>query len=186
MKKIFALVTIALTVMAVATVANAQVAVPTVNIRTDKPRYLLGERGTLHITLYNDRETPVSIHNITLVYNQWQGYIHNKWVGNETVDLDLTVKEKGTKFLTSLDFTVPDDGRAAENCQVNVKIGTSMGFEYGSTTIHIAKTPHYMQQIINLLTILVVLLIVCTIILAATIFLSRPRTEKTPIESEEE
>lgn len=155
-------------------IVNAQTT-PKVTVRTDKPRYLPGEKGTIHVTFYNDANDPVSVHNITVIFNYWQAYIDGKWVGNKTIELDVTVKEKGIEPLDPIDFTVPSDGRAAVDCPGEVKIGTSDGFKYGYFTVHIVETPSYMEQIVTLLTILVVLVIVCTIIIAATIFLSARR-----------
>lgn len=165
--------------MLMAITVNAQLTLPTVNVRSDKPQYVPGEVGTLHITFRNDQDTPISIHNITLLYRQWQAYINKKWVGNQTLNLERTVKEKGTEHLTSVDFSVPDDGRASEDCVITVQVNTNRGPYSGSTTVHVVETPHHMQQIINLLTVLVILLIVCTIIIAATIYLSIPK-QKTP------
>lgn len=164
---------------------NAQITIATVTVRTDKPRYLPGESGKIYITYYNPESYPVSIDNITIVYGKWQAYIGDKWVGNETIGVELTpVEKKGIRSLTPVDFTVPNDGRAAESCDVTVKIGTSAGFKDASTTIYIAQTPYYMQQIITLLTILVILLIVCTIIISATIFLSTRKPQVTRRETE--
>jgi hypothetical protein len=53
----------------------------------------------------------------------------------------------------------------------------SLGTIYGDNLIYITQTPRYMDQIITLFTIQVVLLIVCTIIVAATIFLSARRPQ---------
>ena len=45
--------------------------------------------------------------------------------------------------------------------------------------IQVVKTPVYMDQIVTIFTIQVVLLIICTIIIAATIFLSARRPQIT-------
>ena len=178
-KKILIPTTIAFSIMLFISIVNAQmIIIPEVSVRTDKPQYLPGGKGTIYITFYNDRSNPLSIHNITVIYHQWQAYMDNKWVGNKTIEVDLTVKEHGIKSLDPVDFTVPSDGRA-EDCDVTVQIGTTQGFEYGYATIYVVETLYYMEQIVMLFTILVVLTIVCTIIIAATIFLSARRPQVT-------
>jgi len=185
-KKILIPTIFVLLAMLFISVVNAQITIPSVTVRTDKPKYLPGEKGTIYITFYNDKSGPVSIHNITVIYYQWQAYINNKWVGNETIEKTLTVGEYEIKPLDPVDFTVPNDGRA-ENCSVEILIGTTDGFEHGYATISVAETDYHMEQIVTLFTIHVVLLIVCTIIIAATIFLSarRPQVTWKPTEKTE-
>jgi methionine aminopeptidase len=92
--------------------------------------------------------------------------------------MDVPISGKSTKLINDvvdITFTVPTDGRAVDT-SVKVEIGTDKGFEYGYASINLQEpTPKYMEQIATLFTIQVVLLIVCTIIIAATIFLSARR-----------
>ena len=177
-KKILIPTTIAFSIMLFISIVSAQPTIPKVSVRTDKQQYLPGGKGAIYITFYNDQSDPISIHNITIIYYQWQAYIDDKWVGNKTIEVDFTVKEYGVKQLDTVDFTVPSDGRAVD-CAVTVQIGTTEGFEYGSATISVAETDYPMEQVVTLFTILVVLTIVCAIIIAATIFLSARRPQVT-------
>ena len=177
-KKILVPTTLALLAMLFVSIVNAQVAIAPVTVRMDKRNYLPGEKGEIYVSFYNDANSPVSIHNITVIYYEWQAYIDDKWVGNKTIKVDLTAKEHGVKQLDPIDFVVPSDGRAGY-CSVKILIGTTAGYESGNGEIYVTQTPHYMEQILTLFTVQVVLLIVCTIIIAATIFLSARRPQVT-------
>jgi len=178
-KKILVSTTLALLAMLFVSIVNAQ-AITSVTVRTNKANYLPGEKGTIYIDFYNDGSSPISIHNITLIYNGWQAYIDGKWVGNETIDItkEGTVSEHGVKQLDPIDFVVPSDGRGVY-CSVSISVGTTDGYEYGGVGISVTQTPQYVEQIVTLFTVQVVLLIVCTIIIAATIFLSARRPQVT-------
>lgn len=170
------LTTSVLLIALVLSAANAQV-IPNVSVRTDKPNYLPGEKGTIYITFHNRKTEPVEIHNITVIYREWQAYIDDKWVGNETIEYEnFVVTGKDVGQLNPVEFVVPSDGRA-ETCYVTIDIATTDGYKSSDVWIYVTQTPYFMEQIITLLTILVVLLIVCTIIIAATIFLSRRRPQ---------
>ncbi|MEM3798041.1 MAG: hypothetical protein QXY74_06365 [Candidatus Bathyarchaeia archaeon] len=161
----------------------------TVNIYawTDKSFYDPGENGKLTIVVRNDRaDVDLILYNITVEY-PWFAYTGEKWEGNDTIIIGETLLKNGGVKIYSRPFNVPSDGRAA----------ISM---YGAQiyiTVNVDKPPyHYSRQVpiyirsvaqpmaisdwdkmLTLLTIQVALVIVCTIILAATIFLSvrRPR-----------
>lgn len=157
---------------------NAQ---PVVSVRTDKPTYLPGEKGRIYVTFHNKDDDPVQIYNITVRYDQWEAYVDNNWVGNETIYYDnYVVTGKAVGQLDPVEFVVPSDGRAV-SCSVTVELNTTKGtYEaFPKPFIAVVETPYFMEQIITLFTILVVLLIVCTIIIAATIFLSRRRPPVT-------
>lgn len=173
------LATCALLSMLFISAVNAQISIPNVAVRTDKPTYQPGEKGTIYITFYNSADDPVVIENITVVYEDWQAYIDNKWVGNDTIEYKDEVVTKNEVGQYSVDFVVPSDGRAETSDAEIYFSREATGWPDAETTIYVTETPYFMEQIITLLTILVVLLIVCTIIIAATIFLSRRRPPVT-------
>jgi hypothetical protein len=157
-----------------------------VTVWTDKQKYVAGEKGTLYIAFYNKRDVAVTIENITVTYYSWATYTGEKWVGNETQTMTVPLSAKDTHVFSDITFTVPTDGRAVST-SVYVEIGTDHGYKYGGGSINVPEVPSYMEQIVTILTILVVLVIVCTIIIAATIFLSarRPQVTWKPTEKTE-
>jgi hypothetical protein len=150
---------------------------------TDKHNYVAGQTGTLYITYNNIRDTPVTVRNITVVFEEWWAYINSAWVGNLTYEpsaSDKTISEHSVHVF-EISFTVPSDGRAKDTA-VNVRVNTNLPSPDAPSElpmIYVAETPVYMDQIVTLFTIQVVLLIVCTIIIAATIFLSARRPQVT-------
>ncbi|MEM2971720.1 MAG: hypothetical protein QW270_04785 [Candidatus Bathyarchaeia archaeon] len=181
-KKMFALSLLILSMSLYASISNAQY--DEVTVWTNKAEYAPGEKGALYIAFYNNRDEAVAIKNVTITYYNWLAYIDGEWVGNETRTMDVPVSGKSTKLINDvvegdITFTVPTDGRAVTT-YVRIQIGTDKGFEYGSATINVQEpTPRYMEQITTLFTVQVVLIIVCTIIIAATIFLSMRRPQVT-------
>jgi len=149
-----------------------------VTVWTDKQKYVAGEKGTLYITFYNNGDVAVTIQNITVTYYSWTAYVGEKWVGNETRTVNIPLSAKDTHVFNDITFTVPTDGRAVST-SVYVEIGTDHGTRARGANINVPEVPSYMEQIVTILTILVVLLIVCTIIIAATIFLSARRPQVT-------
>jgi hypothetical protein len=180
-KKVFALSLIILSMLLCITITKAQISPEPdeVTAWTNKPEYAPGEKGTLYVAFYNSRNEAVAVKNVTVTYNAWKAYIGGTWVGNETYTMDVPLSGKATKLLNDvveITFTMPTDGRARDTT-VNVRVGTDKGFENGGTTIHLIETSRYMEQIVTLFTIQAVLLIVCTVIIAATIFLSARRPQ---------
>jgi len=152
---------------------------------TDRPTYSAGQTGKLYVTYNNIRDSPITIRSITVVFKEWWAYDKAKsaWIGNITYlpsDAEKTVTEH-TVRVYEISFTVPSDGRAV-NTDVEIKVYTNLLISDAPTQtpkIFMIETPVYMEQIITLLTIQVVLIIVCTIIIAATIFLSTRRPQVT-------
>jgi hypothetical protein len=152
---------------------------------TDQPQYSPGQSGTLYITYNNNRASPVTIHNITIVFEGWWAYTSAGWVGNLTyvpTDAEKTITEH-TVHTFQVSFTVPSDGRAISTL-ADVTVNTNLAsadYLLPRPSIEVVTTPVYMTQITTLFTIQVVLLIICTIIIAAAIFLSgrRPATWRT-------
>ena len=148
---------------------------------TDKPEYSAGQTGKLYITYNNSRDDPVTIRNITITFEEWQAYINNEWVGTLTYtpnENEKTVTEHTARTF-EVSFTVPSDGRA-KTTKLEITVFTNEGSENNDLyEIQVVKTPVYMDQIVTIFTIQVVLLIICTIIIAATIFLSARRPQIT-------
>lgn len=154
-----------------------------ITVWTDKPEYSVGQTGKLYITYNNIRDDNVTIRNITVVFKEWWAYneIKHAWVGNltyEPPENEKTIAEQNIRVF-EISFTVPSDGRA-RNTDVEIRVYTNLPTSDAPSelpTIYVVETPIYMERIITLFTILVVLLIVCTIIIAATMFLSAQRPQ---------
>ena len=151
---------------------------------TDKPTYSVGQTGKLYIAYNNIRDSPVTIRYITVIFEKWWAYdkAKSQWIGNITYTPPTTESvTEHTVRVYEIGFTVPSDGRAVETA-VEIKVYTNLPIPdelKPKPEISIIETPVYMEQIITLLTIQVVLIIVCTVIIAATIFLSARRPQVT-------
>ncbi|MEM2105754.1 MAG: hypothetical protein QXV21_04720 [Candidatus Bathyarchaeia archaeon] len=146
--------------------------IETITAWTNKQVYVPSERGTLYVNFYNSGASTVEIKNITVTYKSWQAYIDGKWVGNETFSVNENVTS-GSVITLAVPFTIPSDGRA-QTTTVDIEIRTNIGLEtkVNALSINVSETSPYMEQIVTLFTIQAVLLIVCTIVISATIFLS--------------
>ena len=149
---------------------------------TDKPWYNPGDCGKLKISVLNGLEVPVEIHNITITY-PWYTYDADKdeYVGNKTIRGKpiYNMARSGSEtdhYYTEVEFTVPNDGRAVRK-PINVTVGTSDGTKYAHPSISVNSPvmPVLMVGLDTWMTSLGVLIVVCTIILAAVIFLSTRR-----------
>lgn len=175
-----------LVVLAVAAAASTPTAECIANVKvygyTDKLQYSPGETITLKLWVYNHGPDEIVLKNVT-IYCPWYAPV---WGGNYTeknIDAVLSAGKNWTRT-QPFTFTVPTDGRAASG---NIKIegvytiGTSAYEFSGNIPLEVVR-PSYrslenMDKLLTLVTIQAVLVIVCTIILAATIFLSvrRPK-----------
>jgi hypothetical protein len=152
---------------------------------TDRPEYSSGQSGKLYVTYNNIRDSPITIHNITIVFPEWWAYVSSGWVGNLTYvpsDADKTITEHTARTF-EIGFAVPSDGRA-RTTGVDLTVYTNLSTAdtlsgFAAPTVSVVETPLYATQIITLFTVHVVLLIVCTIIIAAAIFLSIRRPQPT-------
>ena len=183
MKKILALSLLCISAILFAPLAQAGGPSEIVTAWTDKHEYSPGQTGKLYVAYNNIREDPVTMRNITVVFSEWWAYINNAWVGNLTYkpsENEKTIAEHTTRVF-EISFTVPSDGRARlTNAKIKVYTNLPGSDEPSSDpAISVFETPVYEEQIITLFTIQVVLLIVCTIIIAATIFLSARRPQVT-------
>ncbi len=191
-EKILALSLLCISAILFAPLAQAGGPSEIVTAWTDKHEYSPGQTGRLYVAYNNIREDPVTIRNITVVFSEWWAYINDAWVGNLTYkpsENEKTIAEHTTRVF-EISFTVPSDGRARWT-KAEIKVYTNLGYDQPSPSetpeISVLETPVYMEQVITLFTIQVVLLIVCTIIIAATIFLSarRPQVTWKPTEKTE-
>jgi hypothetical protein len=148
---------------------------------TDKTQYMPGETVTLKFYIYNSGPDEIVLKNVTIYY-PWYSLI---WGGNETIKNIDTVLSKGKNWNATKTFTIPNDGRAAGTTidfTYTYAIGTSVYPHPGDVNIRIVTAPSYeslqdMDKLITLFTVQVVLIIVCTVILAATVFLSAHRPQ---------
>jgi len=151
----------------------------------DKPKYILGDRGTLFVAFYNNRDVAVAVKNITLVYMSWRAFAGGAWIGNETRTYDVPVSGKNMHLFGDITFSVPTDGRGM-NTAVQITIGTDHGFESGSAYITVYENSPYMDRIISLLTLLVALMVVSAIILTAAILIASRTAQVVRIKKEEQ
>ena len=175
MRKKICLSALVLTIVLLASSVVAQDIDP-ITIWSDKHQYSPGERGTLYVAFHNERDVAVTIKNITIDYQYWRAHTSDGWVGNETRIVDEPLAAKKTHVFDDIEFTVPADGRAVSTTVQVTTYTDQWPFEItGYGYINVPTTPAYMEQIVTLFTLLVVLVIVCTIIIAATVFLSARR-----------
>ncbi|MEM3673779.1 MAG: hypothetical protein QW468_06145 [Candidatus Bathyarchaeia archaeon] len=141
----------------------------------DKVYYKPGESGTLKFWVYNSSPDGAILKNITIEY-PWYSPI---WGGNQTVTIANVVISQDENYSATDTFKIPDDSRAVSGAIrfiVYYEFGGNIYSHTDSVPLSIV-TPYpmalqNMDDLVMLFTILVVLVIVCTIILAAAIFLS--------------
>ncbi|NWF86844.1 hypothetical protein HXY32_03440 [Candidatus Bathyarchaeota archaeon] len=186
MKEKLLLVTAAILLAALASAPLAQ-AFPTVNAYgyTDKSQYKPGETVTLKFWIYNWGPEDIILKNVSIRY-PWYNII---WGGNATftsINFALAKDQNWTPTQT-FTFTIPTDGRATGGGIEISFVFTYGGNQYERTdyiTLNVASAPWFMSfenmdKIVTLFTVLVVLVIVCTVIIAATIFLAGRRPQVT-------
>ncbi|MEM2953282.1 MAG: hypothetical protein QXM52_01445 [Candidatus Bathyarchaeia archaeon] len=187
-KKIFALSILVFSALLCTSLVNAQ-APKSITAWTDKSSYDPGEPGKLYMALHNPQDSAITITRVEVTFEAWRAFINGVWEGNKTIEVNEALTS-GETYLIETDFTVPTDGRAITTL-VEINVYTR---EAGVLTlprgedfyIHVSEAPpNYMTQIVSLLTIQVVLMIVCTVIIAATIFLSTRRPKMVWREEEE-
>lgn len=147
---------------------------------TDKTQYMPGEKGTLKLLIYNEGTEDIILYNVTIEY-PWHSYYI--WEGNETITINQPVMV-GKNWNTTISFTIPTDGRAISGNIHVTAVTDEIPSRVRNFPLNIAGTPVYtatqdMDKIVTLFTILVVLLIVCTVIIAATLFLTGRRPQVT-------
>lgn len=178
-KAMLVLVSVALVAMAFSPFAHGFASL-TIYGYNDKAQYKPGETGTLTFWIYNDGTDDLILKNVTIFY-PWYSVI---WGGNLTISgQDAVINPQGN-WTTSLTFTIPNDGRATSgNIHINV-VTDKIPSESGSIFLNVA-TPsgvgalEGMDSLIMLFTFLIIITLICTVIIAAAIFLSARRPQVT-------
>jgi hypothetical protein len=149
----------------------------------DKTQYMPGDTVTLTFYIYNYGPDEIVLKNVTIYY-PWYSPI---WGGNETIKNINAVISEGKNWNTTKTFTIPTDGRAVGSevtIEYKYTIGTTVYTRSDDISINLVSAPDYgslkdMDKLVTLFTVQVVLLIVCTIIIAATIFLTAHKPQVT-------
>jgi len=158
-----------------------------VNAWTDKAIYHPGEKGKLKISMLNLEENDaIEIYNITIIYPWWvYDAKEGKWMGNETKEGDTrileTVGSKGSEddhYYLEAPFTVPSDGRAhSGSIYIGIWMSDPTNTEYRYTTSASlsvpAPEPRSLVGLDTWMTSLIVAIVICTIILAIVVILSK-------------
>jgi hypothetical protein len=158
----------------------------TVYAWTDRTQYAPGEKGKLKISILNELEESVEIYNITIIY-PWFVYDaeEGEWVGNETIKGDSRILDTMTSkgdvddhYYLEIEFTVPSDGRSIIQDSMSIYIWTEDGLISRSPSLPVAaqSLPMSLVGLDVWMTSLIVAIVVCTIILAIVVILSRRTT----------
>jgi hypothetical protein len=150
---------------------------------TDKTQYRPGETVMLKFWILNNGPEGIFLKNVTLQY-PWYSPL---WGGNNTIEYGTTTGlENGQNRSESDSFTIPTDGRAALvgslRIRVYYQVGSFVTYEEQTLPLNVAsvQVPAILQdmdKVTTLFTVLVVLLLVCTGIIGAAIFLSTRRPQ---------
>ncbi len=146
---------------------------------TNKAQYRPGETGTLTFWIYNDGTDDLILKNVSIRY-PWYSPI---WGGNETIKGQDAVINPNGNWTTSLTFTVPNDGRA-EGGSIRIDAVTDKTSDTQFLSLNVASTTgvlafESMDSLIMLFTFLIIIALICTVIIAAAIFLSARRPQVT-------
>ncbi|MGB9960186.1 MAG: hypothetical protein ACPLKQ_06675 [Candidatus Bathyarchaeales archaeon] len=187
-RKIFALVLLVFSALLLASSVNAQTP-KSITAWTDKSLYNPGDSGKLYIALYNTRESAITITKVVVTFEAWRAFNEGVWEGNKTIEVNKALVS-GETCLVETDFTVPTDGRAVTtslDIEVYTKEAGIMTLPHGDAFyIRVSEAPsNYLSQIVSLLTIQVALMIVCTVIIAAALFLATRKPKAMWREEEE-
>lgn len=173
-KKTLALIAAVIPALLLANIVLAQEPAPLL-IWPDRPDYSPGETGTLSFAFRNVRGGAMTIKKVVIVFDSWRAYRNGQYEGNQTIEVNKAFATNEV-FENSTRFTVPSDGRAKDTVvEITFVTGEFGDIDYTYSSISVVPTPRFMDQIVTLFTIQVVLIIVATAIIAATIFLSARR-----------
>jgi hypothetical protein len=144
---------------------------------TDQTYYKPGDTGTLNFWVYNSGTLPLILDNVTVIY-PWYNPVA-LWGGNETIiPSTSTVIAPGGNWSGTSSFTVPNDGRVlGVSSSISITVVTDKVVQSSSIPISLASVPLYfslqnIDQLMTWLMVLVVIIVICTLIIAAAIFLS--------------
>jgi hypothetical protein len=151
---------------------------------TDQTFYKPGDTGTLKFWIYNDGTEDLILKNLTIYYPWYNPAA--LWGGNETIiPSSATVIPAGGNWSGTDSFTVPNDGRVPSgSSSIRISVVTDKTTRSSAISLSVTSVPFYfslqnMDQLTTWLTILVALMVVCTLIIAAIIFLSVRRRQMT-------
>lgn len=155
-----------------------------VQVWTDRTQYDPGDKGKLRISILNGLDKPVDINEIYIEF-PWLTYnAHtDEWEGNMTLPEDeeeplATIASNGGDYYTEVPFEVPNDGRVGGLADwANVHVDTSEGEDdfYAYISVMSSTLNMAIAEMGNWMTILTAAIVICTIILAAVMFLSMRR-----------
>jgi uncharacterized membrane protein len=181
-------VVLAATALAFSPLCNA-IASLTIYGYTDQTFYKPGDTGTLKFWIYNDGTEDLILKNLTIQY-PWYSPV-GLWGGNDTIiPSTATVIPPGGNWSSTNSFTVPNDGRVPSgSSSISIRVFTDKTTHSSTISMSVTSVPFYfslqnMDQLTMWLTILVALMVVCTLIIAATIFVS-VRTRQMTWKSEQ-
>jgi hypothetical protein len=196
-EKIVALLLMISTASILLSAASADMTGIQVRAYTTDLQYMPGQTGTLYIVVLNYLANPIEIKNITIYY-PWFNYVKDKgWTGNDTIILSSTEKtlsSDGGKFEKEVQFSIPNDGSLLHavfsSADITVYDKDGNAITTAEAYINVAVPTSYtsvqdVDKLTTLFTVQVILLIVCTIIIAATVFLSVRRPQVTWRKEEE-
>jgi len=165
-----------------------------VYINLNKVEYEPGEQGTIYVSIRNTSEDPIEVKKIYVEFSSWMLYTEEGWdeLGNMTIVYSPPIQipsENGTVDLDPISFTVPTDGRATST-SARIFAQTNEGLVQGYTGFGTAaRVPivsviessnrsllRAVDNIVVLMTVVAILAIVGSIIIAAAVFLSGRRS----------
>lgn len=141
----------------------------------DKVQYANGDEGQLLIWIVNEGTDAFILQNLTVIF-PWNNVL--PWEGNITMeDIDEAISA-GSNSTFTIDFTVPDDGRALYSASVQASAYIDGSHYQKIIPLNIANPPVVtaigeMNNLITLITVQIIITLLAAIIIAAAIFLSR-------------
>jgi len=140
---------------------------------TDEPSYNPGQSGTVTLFVYNRGPEDIALKNVTISY-PWYSPV---WGGNDTFANLNTTLSSGENWNGSKTFTIPSDSRATSGPIIVAAVytvGTSTQTAEDDVMMTIANPSDVSQSVdrlIDYVTVAIALMVICTVIIAAAIFL---------------
>jgi len=143
----------------------------------DKTQYKPGETVTLYYVVLNDRTADVVLKEVR-IETPWFMYINDHWEGNQTIKIN-EVLEPDDVYRSQTTFTVPNDGRALiEGMSATIEVRVDLegdSDKFLPVEIGIASQAlgvRDMETVTLLMAVQIILIVVCTALIAGAIFLS--------------
>lgn len=145
----------------------------------DNTQYKPGETITLDFTIYNAAPSDIVIYQVN-IETPWFMYVKDHWEGNQTIPTNNKLLRTGQVYFNYTTMQIPTDGRAFtgnSSSQIVMQAKTNIGTFNSAIAIGMANPPVYSSvlendTIILLLAVLTILIVICTALIAAAIFLS--------------